>query len=138
MKKKKTNLSNKVNRSNASVDLITFGAETLTVAAYFLVKSPFRDDPHAHMVHLTFFALGNPYYCLLMLIIGMLAITAGITDDQPRAPIVVLLSVIWSINSAAFYIQDTHFGRMISLSTLLALFVLVRILVYARLGRWLQ
>lgn len=133
----KRNLLEKVQRSKASVDLMLFGVETLAIADYFLIKTPFRDDPHAHIVHLTFFALANPYYCLLMLIIGVLAVTAGASYAQPRAPIVVLLSVIWSINSVAFYIQDTHFGRMISLSTLLAIFVLVRILVYARLGRWL-
>lgn len=119
-------------------EIFIIGLETIIVALHYAIKPPFQDDAHDHLAHFSF-ALGAPGWLLVVLAVGLLAFCIGIYA-QKTTPIELLalvgLGMVWGVNLVALSIQSMHFGHTISLQTIFAAFIWVRVLILARRGGW--
>lgn len=119
-----------------NLDVLMFGLETLAVGIYFLLQHPFKDDPADHFVHLSFL-LPSPPYCLTLAILGVLVVVcSAFLRGKLWAVLMTALAGVWTLNVLALYTQAVRFGHGVSVSSVLAFFVLVRVILSASVGRW--
>ncbi|MGJ3840751.1 hypothetical protein ACLOB6_06450 [Limosilactobacillus fermentum] len=115
-------------------NLIITSSETVCVGLVMLFNQEvIRDDPRNLLIHSTH-AFGQiPWVIALLLIgiFGLLVAVSGIHKWKLEFIATVVLGGLWASYSAVFFIQDEYFRPNISVSTVLSIYVFVRILVDA-------
>ena len=115
-------------------NLIITSAETVCAGLVMLFnQGVIRDDPHNLLIHSTH-AFGQiPWIIALLLIgtVGLLVAVSGIHKWKLEFISTVVLGGLWASYSVVFFVQDEYFRPRISVSTVLSIYVFIRILVDA-------
>lgn len=120
--------------STRNPDLITLGLETLALGIYFMVHHPFHDNPHNFAVHASFL-LPSPFWLLIVLVLGLTALLVGLTEQWRfwlDSMILIVMGAVWAVNAVALAVQDYHFSHSANLSTVLAVFVVIKVFTSSR------
>lgn len=105
------------------------GLETFTVGLFLVIqRSMFKDDPHSQIIHVVYH-MGDIYWAVFLMVVGLITISLGVVKGHRKLHywINILLAGCWASYLVGFIIQDTHFGPVIHLGTLLSAYVLIRI-----------
>lgn len=115
-------------------NLIITSAETMCAGLVMLFnQGVIRDDPHNLLIH-SMHAFGQiPWIIALLLIgtVGLLVAASGIHKWKLEFIATVVLGGLWASYSVVFFVQDEYFRPRISVSTVLSIYVFIRILVDA-------
>ena len=115
-------------------NLIITSAETVCVGLVMLFNQEvIRDDPHNLLIHSTH-AFGQIPWIIALLLIGTAGLLVAASDIHKwklEFVATVVLGGLWASYAAVFFIQDEYFRPRISVSTVLAMYVFIRILVDA-------